>query len=345
VARLEVLSAVEAREAPTRWVGAALCHDVPGPTRRPALLKGHRLVRADALTLEASGLAELHLLWLDEADVDEDSAALRLAAAVSGPGVVTHRPVESQIRLSAAHRGLLHVDAAVLHAVNLVDGCTVFTLPDGMPVDEGRTLGGAKVTPLAVAEEDLRDAEEAARTTGPPLQVLPFHPLRLAALFRERLSPSERDRFEATLHRKAEWFGGRVTALRGQAGTIDAHDVAELAGGADLLLVPGVTSVDPLEATWTAVMAAGARVVRRGLPVHPGSSYWIAELGACTIIGVASCGTLSRRTALDLLLVRRFAGLPLDPGFLGGLGHGGLLATEMGWRFPRYEGGELDEEA
>ena len=344
MARLEVLAAADAREAPTRWVGAVLCHDVPGPGRRPALLKGHRLVRADSLTLEASGLEELHLLWLDEGDVDEDSAAVRLAAAVSGAGVVVHRPVESQIRLSAAHRGLFHVDSAVLHAVNLVNGCTVFTLPDGMPVDEGRTLGGAKITPLAVSEDELRDAEDAARTTGAPLQVLPFHPLRVSALFRERLSDVERERFEATLHRKTEWFGGTVTALRSHHGPIDSLEIVELARGADILLIPGVTSVDPLEATWSSVMSAGARVVRRGLPVHPGSSYWIAELGTCSIIGVASCGTVSRRTALDLLLVRRFAGLPLDPGFLAGLGYGGLLATEMAWRFPRYEGGEDEED-
>jgi hypothetical protein len=39
------------------------------------------------------------------------------------------------------------------------------------------------------------------------------------------------------------------------------------------------------------------------------------------------------------LLTRLFAGEPLDPRFLAGLGHGGLLAPEMAWRFPRYDAG------
>jgi hypothetical protein len=309
--RLEVLDGGAALETPSRWVGARLCQDVPGPERRPALLKGHRLVRADALTLEAAALPELHILWLEDGDVDEDTAALRLAHAVAGPGVEQGPPVESQVRLSSAWRGLLCVDATALAAVNGVDGCTVFTLPDRMPIDAGRTIGAAKITPLAMPENVLRSAEEASRQTRAEavVQVLPFQPLRVAALLREKLTVVERERFETTLRRKTEWLGGAV----------------------------GVTSVDPLESTWRSLLAAGGRELRRGLPVHPGSSYWIAQLGETTVVGVASCGTFSRRTALDLLLVRLFSGQELDATFLAELGHGGLLAAEMAWRFPRYE--------
>jgi hypothetical protein len=338
--RLEVLDGATVLETPSRWVGARLCHDIPGPERRPALLKGHALVRADALTLEAAALPELHILWLDEGDVDEDTAALRLARAVAGQGVEQGRPVESQVRLSAMWRGLLRVDAATLAAVNGVHGCTVFALPDGMPVDAGRTLGAAKITPLAVPESVVQAAESASTTgdTRAVIEVLPFRPLRVAALLRERLTDVERERFETTLQRKTEWLGGAVGTIRSEtAGAIEPALLRDMAAAADVLLVVGVTSVDPLESTWRALLDAGGRELRRGLPVHPGSSYWVAVIDRTTVVGVASCGTFSRRTALDLLMVRLFSGQLLDSAFLAGLGHGGLLAAEMAWRFPHYE--------
>ena len=40
--------------------------------------------------------------------------------------------------------------------------------------------------------------------------------------------------------------------------------------------------------------------------------------------------------ALDLLLPRFFAGLPVDVEFLAGLGYGGLLNAGMQFRFPPY---------
>jgi hypothetical protein len=346
LSRLEVLDTETALAAPSRWLGAVLCHDLPGPGRRPALLKGHRLLRADALALEASGLAELHLLWLEDGDIDEDTAALRLAAAVAGEGIDVGRPVESQVRLSAARRGLLRVDAAALAELNASDGCTVFTLPDGMPVDAGRTLGGAKVTPLAVSEAALRAAGEAAARArgGAALRVLAFKPLRVAALLRERLSDREREYFDVSLHLKVSWFGGTVAGVESLSDGALGASIVELAARSDVLLVPGVTSVDPLETTWRALVARGASEIRRGLPVHPGSSYWIAGLQGCTIIGVGSCGTFARRTALDLLLVRLFAGEALDGDLLAGLGHGGLLASEMAWRFPRYDDGAQESD-
>jgi hypothetical protein len=46
----------------------------------------------------------------------------------------------------------------------------------------------------------------------------------------------------------------------------------------------------------------------------------------------------SRRSALHLLLIRRFAGGSLDREFLAGLGHGGrLLGAEQRLRIPVYD--------
>jgi hypothetical protein len=340
--RLEALPAAGAFPAPARWVGAVLCRDVLGDDGRPALLKGHRLERADALLLEGARGQELHLLWPEAGDVDEDTAATRLADVVAGDGVDAGRPVESQVRLSARWRGLLRVDSAALGSMNAIPDITVFALPDGIPIDAGRAVAGVKVTPLAIDEAVLRDAEDRASAAvhgGRVLTVRRFLPLAVAAVVRERLGAPARARFERSLRGKLAWFGGSAGEITYMAGDRAATREAlqQAAQVADIVLAVGVASTDPLDVTWQAVLEAGAREVRRGLPVHPGSSYWIAELEGRPVIGVASCGMFSRRTALDLLLTRCFAGERLDPAFLAGLGHGGLLGPQMSWRFPSYE--------
>lgn len=318
------------------WVGAVLARDVLDGAGRVALAKGHRLVAGDAAVI-AGG--ELHVVWLDRDDVDEDSAATRLAHAVAGPGVEHHPPVESQARLSAATRGVVSVDVGALAAVNAVDGVTVFTLADGTPVDPQRTVGGAKVTSLAIARRLLDDALARAAAGGVPvLAVRPFEPLRVGAVVRQRLGERAQAKLASNLRVRADWFGG---SLGGIAHVSDeTADIAaalrEAMATSDIVLAAGVASVDPLDPTWQALLEAGATPIRRGLAVHPGSSYWLADCGGALVIGVASCGMLSRRSALDLLLVRRFTGEPIDDTFLAGLGHGGLLGPEAAWRIPPY---------
>jgi molybdenum cofactor cytidylyltransferase len=346
--RLEVLPGSAIDGSPARWSGAVLCRDVVGAGGRTLLTKGAVLGADDAPILHAAQPVELHLLWLDEGDLGEDAAAIRIAAAVAGPGVSARSPVESQARLVSAWRGLVQVDVATLAAVNLVDGVTVFTVPDGLPVDAGRTLAGVKVTPLAIAETAVVAAEDAAAKAPDGTNVLnvrPFLPLRVAAIVRQQLTDNARARFERSLGLRSDWYGGTVLPVRYVED--DAIRVQEAlraaAASADVVLAVGVASVDPLEVTWQSLIASGAASVRRGLPMHPGSSYWIAELLGRPVIGVASCGMFSRRSALDLLLARLHAGLPLDRAYLASLGHGGLLGKEAAWRIPPYEAA-LDED-
>ena len=346
--RLEVLPGSAIDGTPARWSGAVLCRDVIGAGGRTVLPKGAVLVADDASTLDAAKPVELHLLWLDEGDLGEDAAAIRIAAAVAGAGTSARPPVESQARLVSAWRGLVQVDVATLAAVNFIDGVTVFTVPDGLPVDAGRTLAGVKVTPLAIAETAVVAAEQAAATSSNQAKVLtvrPFLPLRVAAIVRQQLTDNARARFERSLGLRSDWYGGSVLPVRYVDG--DARQVQEAlrsaAASADVVLAVGVASVDPLELTWQSLIAAGATSLRRGLPMHPGSSYWIAQLLGRPVIGVASCGMFSRRSALDLLLARLHAGLPFDPAYLASLGHGGLLGKEAAWRIPPYEAA-LDED-
>jgi hypothetical protein len=255
--------------------------------------------------------------------------------------------VESQARLVSAWRGMVDVDVEALAALNAVDGVTVFTVPDGLHVDAGRTLAGVKITPLAIDARSLEHAERAAHSADGAgvLSVRPFLPLRVAAIVRQHLTDEARVRFEHSLGMRSAWFGGSGEPVRYVDDSAEEIQLAlvDAATAADIVLAVGVASVDPLDVTWQSVLAAGATTIRRGLPMHPGSSYWIAELLGKPVIGVASCGMFSRRSALDLLIARLHAGLTLDAAFLASLGHGGLLGKEAAWRIPPYDAGLGDD--
>src|SRR5919201_1548457 len=48
---------------------------------------------------------------------------------------------------------------------------------------------------------------------------------------------------------------------------------------ADLVLTAGSASTDPQDPFFTAIDALGGRIVRRGVPSHPGSMLWLARVG------------------------------------------------------------------
>ena len=79
---------------------------------------------------------------------------------------------------------------------------------------------------------------------------------------------------------------------------------------ADLVLTAGSASTDPEDAFFVAIAALGGRVVRRGVPSHPGSMLWLARVGGTSILGLPTCGAYSKATAADLLLPRLLAGEP-----------------------------------
>lgn len=325
-------------------VGNVLAHDIEVRLgdRRTRLRKGHILTTADVPTLVAANRT-IHVLTLDPGDVHEDAAAIRLAAAVAGAGVTVGDPHESQIALRAATRGLLSVDTERLLTINTVPDMSVWTLFDAQIVRENQAIAGVKATPLITREEWVREAEHAAGDGG-VLRVLPFVRRRAGVLVREALIPAAGERFREAITTKVEWFGSAIVAMVNPADDIASVTNATrelLAAGADMILCAGVTSTDPLDVTVQALNTLGARWEKRGVPAHPGSTYWLAYLGDVPILGMASCGMFSRATVLDLILPRFFAGQHVDARMLAALGHGGLLNKGMAFRFPDYASDEI----
>ncbi|HVH65522.1 MAG TPA: hypothetical protein VM674_05755 [Candidatus Acidoferrum sp.] len=304
---------------------------------RALLLKGHILSRADWPVVARAGVDELHIVRIGPGDIHEDEAARRLAGRVAGPGITQHGPVESQVRLSAAINGIFEVDVARLTELNSIEDISVFTLFDGQLVSQGKTVAGVKVTPFVVSESRMREAERIAAGSA-IVRVLAFRPMRVGILVRERLEPSQREKFQASIEMKVAWFGSSITEIRYVADSVDAVQVAltELLRVSDVLLTAGANATDPLDPTLVALGRLGAIMEKQGAPAHPGSAVWLAYISERPIFGVAACGMFSKATVLDLILPRLFTGSRVTAGDFNRLGHGGLLSKDMAFRFPSY---------
>jgi hypothetical protein len=312
--------------------GRVLVHDLGPDLRKGTVLTAEHLDRVRQF-------GEVHVVELEAGDLHEDVAARRLAAALSGPSLEPLPPVQSQARLIATRRGLVRVRAELVDAINALGYISVFTLMDGQAVTNREEVAGCKVTPVAVPGLLIDEAEGIARDQGPVIELLPFRPLRTFVVATERLKPKARELFRAAVTSKLGWYGAEVLAVREVARTSDAVASAYAEAAtmkAELVLFAGASAIDPLDPAYAELTKAGGNLLQLGAPMHPGSMLWLARLGDAAVVGVASCAGFGRSSSLDLLLPFVFAYGRADAKDLLRLGHGGLIESAAGRRFPPY---------
>jgi hypothetical protein len=322
----------------------------------PVRLEGRTIAKGSRLDEGLAGLLRraaaagsltgpLRLGWPEAGDLHEDDAAIRLARAVAGPRVAVGAPRQSRVDLTAVTDGVLRIDIAALGRINRIDPLEVFTLFHGQAVRAGDTVASVKVAPHLVAESAVAAGEAAAREAVPVVDVAAYLPLPVAALAAEPLTREALERFELAARTKIGSLGGRFLGVTQVAAEDPAEAAAQLSEAlsnlalerrVSLLLVGGVSAGDPLAPFYEALDSLGGRVLRRGVPAHPGSMIWLAELGDTTLLGLPQCGMFSMATAADLVLPRLLTGERVNPDTLADLGHGGLLGKEMRFRFPDY---------
>lgn len=334
--------------APATLAGAVLTRDIEIAGER--WVKGRRLSPADlARVHRAVPLVEgrpITVLVPEVGDVHEDDASRRLAAAVAGLGVAAGEPAQSRIDLRATAAGVVHVRAGLVEQVNAIDPVEVFTVLDGRIVEAGALVASVKVAPHLVSEAVLAAAEAvAARGRGRRgvVSVAPFRPRRVAAVVKESIRGIARHRFETSIRAKVEGLGSRLLgidyvedALEPVTAALGARARGRGAARADLVLTAGSSSTDPDDPFFVALAALGGRIVRHGVPAHPGSMLWLGRIGGVAVIGLPSCGAYSKATAVDLLLPRLLAGEPASISTVAKLGHGGILTRDQRFRFPAY---------
>lgn len=324
-------------------VGQKLCHDitkvVPGEFKGVAFKRGHLIRPEDVEELLKIGKDHI-FMWEEKAgEIHEDEAAVRIAEAVKGANIVYTPPQEGKTVLQATVKGLFKVNKPLLSLVNAIENITISALPDNFPVAKGAKLAGARIIPLVIQEEKIRELEKICSVGGPGLEVKPYKRLKVGVVItgNEVFHGRIEDKFGPVLVEKLKDYdhemAGRIYCpddLAQLQKTIDSL----LKRKVDLIILTGGMSVDPDDLTPGAIRDSGAEVITYGAPIQPGNMFMMAYKGETALIGVPGAAIYHKTTVLDVVLPRIFVGDKLIREDFVNLGAGGFCLGCKECRYP-----------
>ncbi len=318
-------------------VGMVLPHDiteiVPGEKKGPAFKKGHVITPDDVEHLKRLGKNHICVIELSGDELHENDAALAMAKAIAGSGVVFDpNPSEGKIAYKARINGLFRVDRDRLFDLNLLGEVMLATQHDNSVVSAGDTIAAGRAIPLVVGKAVVERAVEISSRDGGLLRVIPWVISRAAIIVtgQEVYEGRIADAFGPKMKEKLEGFGLEVLSV-----TLVPDDIQKIAdevkkaadSGAELVLCTGGMSVDPDDVTRVGIARAGAGDIVYGSPVLPGAMFLVSYLGKVPVLGIPACGMFFRTTVMDLVLPRILAGERIGRRQIAELGHGGLCLS------------------
>lgn len=308
--------------------GAILAHSVALSSGR--LRKGQVLSADDTSAMAEAGMTEVIVARLAPGDIDENTAAARVAAAlVPDPDAANLQITEAftgRVNLLATGPGVVRLDAARLQALNRIDPMlTLATVPDYQQMSAGGMVATVKIISYAVPGSAV-EAAESLLADAPSLR-LERTRLRTARLIVTQIPGGAGEKGVKAIRDRVEALGMTLTETR----TV-AHDRAGLTeelqkdAPEDLVLIlTGSATSDPDDVAPGAVRDAGGQVTRFGMPVDPGNLLFLGDLSDRPVIGLPGCARSPSLNGADWILSRIACGLPVSGDDIAGMGVGGLL--------------------
>ena len=327
--------------------GKILGHNIAGADGRQAFRKGKPLTGANVAALGELGMTVVYVAEFEPGDVDEDTAAQRVARAVMGERLSPSKPHVGRVNLRAISLGVIAVDAQRLTRLNECDGITLATLATGSVAQPRQTVATVKIIPFAVPESAVHTVEEIATHCGPLIHLKPLQPRTLSLILSG--SPSAKERvlksFERPLRERIEALGSKIrtvefVTLDGDLGTEALVEMLcdQVANGTEMIILAGETAImDRFDIAPRAIERAGGEVTSFGAPVDPGNLLMLAYLGDVPILGAPGCARSRKTNVIDWVLPRLLAREHLTSADIISLGHGGLLEDTPKRPMPRRD--------
>ncbi|NEY88714.1 molybdopterin-binding protein [Tabrizicola oligotrophica] len=312
----------------TEALGAILAHSHGEGEER--LRKGRVLVAEDLAALAAAGVTQVTVARLDPGDMDENTAAGGLAAALvpdpDGQGLALAPAFTGRVNLNAKGPGVVVLDAAAIHALNRVDpAITLATLPPLCRVTRGTLVGTVKIISYSVAGAALQQAAALARAA---IRVQPVI-LRDAGLLLTAVpgqDPKLNAKARKVIEARLAALGMTLAACREVAHdeTAIATALQDLPGDMALILTGSATS-DLHDTAPQGLRRAGGEVCRFGMPVDPGNLLFVGHLAGRPVVGLPGCARSPALNGADWVLERLACGLAVGDEEIAAMGVGGLL--------------------
>lgn len=337
------MKVIDTKEA----VGMILYHDItqiiPGKFKGAAFKKGHVIKEEDIPVLLSLGKEHIYVAEYVKGMLHENEAAERLKELTAGEGLIFGELKEGKIDFFAEEDGLLKINKEELLKLNSLGEMILATLHDNRVVKKGDKVAGARVIPLTIKEEKIKEAEEIIKDKI--VRVIPIKAKKVGIVTtgNEVYYGRIKDAFGPVIVKKVENYGCEVI---GQVIIPDKQErIAGAIGefiekGAEMIICTGGMSVDPDDVTPVAVKGTGAKFVTYGAPVLPGAMVLIAYKSDIPILGLPGCVMYSKRTVFDLILPRILADDNIDKKDIAELGHGGLCMNCEECRFPNCSFGK-----
>jgi molybdenum cofactor cytidylyltransferase len=314
--------------------GKILGHNIAGADGQRLLRKGKPLTDEDLENLRALGRTSVYVAQMEEEDVDENTAARRVAEVVCGPGLHITGVASGRANLLSNEMGILRIDVERLAQLNACDGITLATSMSHSPIRARQIAATVKIIPYAVPES-IVSAAEAIATEGKPIVRVDTLPSRSVGMILSG-STSIRQRLISDfspLRDRIEKLGSSLdrtdfVALEDEADEAALVDMLreQLSAGIRLILLAGETAImDAHDIVPRAVIRAGGTVESVGAPVDPGNLLMLAYIDDVPIVGAPGCARSKKINIVDWILPRLLAGDRLTRRDIVVLGHGGLL--------------------
>ena len=294
------------------------------------LAKGHRIEGEDVVMLESEATNEVWVAELEEGDVSEDDAVMRVAAKI-GIGSVEVRPAAGgRANLFSTEPSCVLVDGDLLKECNNTSDLVIATSRNFSYARAGQRVSTVKSAPFVVTEPRLESLLSLLGEKGPILQARPIRARAAAVLYCDPVSGDRARQLFGTI------MGQRLDRLESVANpslaSVEEEDA--IAGALQQLLrsrppvivIASTTApAGPYDIVGRAMLRAGCQFERFLAPVEPGTLLLLGYKDDVPILSAPGCFRSAKRNILDLVLPPLLARYRLSSWEIASLGHGGLL--------------------